>query len=965
MNRKVKILVNLLVFILVVSCVVWNGSGVSCSCAALFSNSGSVWKNSDDAIRSAEFDWYVKNVNRSYSVYGRTYWNNLRNMHVSGEKVSYNPAIKNYTTYDSYIQAEQKKVLADYLTRGLGLVEGKDSIYYKYMSSYNFDYLSIQVYNGNPVLLSYMDGTSLKYYSNNYLDYLLAIKRHCRNIGYNVNMESTGVLPSEVGKNIYSGDGEVTTLIDTKAGEKPKGIVKLFVNLIVSLGDGLNGLLESAGMGLDNIIFGRVNAKGVNINGTYTTFWHYGLEQGNVYGVVSAAIYQKLRAYLYIVMAVVAMWSLAKAAIMDDAEKAGMVTKEKLKNGAVAFSLMTFMPYFLQIWLLLRDTGLKYVVGGVMKEFSGEGTSLIGVFQSTASDGLMNSFVYFAAVCASLIFGFIYVGVAMGMLIQVIAFPFICIKSIYDTSAFNEWMTETFALSMVPIIDGILLMVPYGFCAVASYTGLAGPNFVALICCFMILTARKQFRNAIGVKSNNSMEGAGIMTAMATMQFARSLKNTVTKGVGTIVGGFKGYSGDLDMANYYDAQAKAESSSGAGEEAGGDGSVAHIDEPIARDASNGAPLDADILNKDGSRILSASGASSTQNGVSSPGTAGSMSTMAPDPVAMEHANINNFDSAAFAGKLSNAKMAEMYRKRAQTQLSKRVLSGAGTLAGGMAGGILGGAAGAFGGVGMSAALAGAGIELGGGLGGFIGEAIGTDASKTAKHDRDGSGEGSAGHTFNGSPAEMFDPTATANEIVPTHGTYSQIYDQIGEKSMAASAVNDDVLQIADSVPLSDESAMADVFYQEHGSQYKDAAMDIFKDIKVPETFQNTYAKDPQSLYDKYNTEVAKKKELLKKDTEHGYYEKMKELQRVQEEARNNFIRDVQTDIRSAIGSRAAAAGAQTHSSEAVQSLVNEKAYEGMFKGETTSGGIYSKSYLDSIGLTFDGRTPSFRWKSKK
>ena len=588
----------------------------------------------------------------------------------------------------------------------------------------------------------------------------------------------------------------------------------------------------------------------------------------------------------------------------------------------------------------------------------------------------MNSLVYLAAVCASLIFGFIYVGVAMGMLIQVIAFPFVCIKSIHDTSAFNEWVAETFSLSMVPIVDGILLMVPYGFCAAASYTGVVGLNLVALISCFMIMTARKQFRNAIGAKSNNSMEGAGIMTAMATMHFAKSLKSTITKGIGTIVGGIKGYSGDMAMANYYDDQAKAESASGAGNEIGTDSDVAHIDEPIARDAGTGSPLGADILDRDGSPIamasdVSAGSASPAMEGAYSFSKTGGMSAMTPDPVAMAHANINNFDSAAFAGKLSNAKMAELYRKRAASNAIKSAFKGTGTLAGGMVGGMLGGAAGAFGGVGMSAALAGSGMEFGGGLGGLAGDFVGTGVVHTSRHGEklmdklESSVASSAGHTFNGSPAEMFDPTAKANEIVPTHGTYSQIYDEIGEKSMEASAFNDDVLQIADSVPMSDEAAMADAFYQEYGSQYKEAATDVFKDIKVPETFQTTYAKDPQSLYDKYNNKVAVKKKELADDASAGYYEKMTELRSVQDKARKDFIREVQSDIKSAIGNRAVASGAQVHSSEVVQEMVTEKAHDGMFQGEAKSGGIYSKSYLDSIGLTFDGKTPSFRWKNKK
>lgn len=336
-------------------------------------------------------------------------------------------------------------------------------------------------------------------------------------------------------------------------------INKVICWILSNIGNMLFSILDGIGASLDQLIYGRLV--------TDTPLFSFDLSTGNVYGVVSAAMYSILRAIAVVMMIVVFMGKISVSAW-----KSGAFAKSSLRDafgGFIASALLlALMPNLVDLALFIRDVVL-YLIGttGATSLFgSNSSSSIIAVLGAAANENIVSALIYIAAVVLNLYFLLGYVGVALAMTVDFVLFPFVVIKSNYDKSAIGNWLTEMLSGMVVPIVDAILIMLPSFLGIYASSLDAIdsfGVAVVQVIICYLIIPTRAAARNILGLRVN-PLESSGLFAAGALgMAAAKGLKNAIQEGKETR----KNAASDQESAEMEDDLAKLEK-----EEA--DGSVA-------------------------------------------------------------------------------------------------------------------------------------------------------------------------------------------------------------------------------------------------------------------------------------------------------------------------------------------------------------------------------------------------------
>lgn len=293
--------------------------------------------------------------------------------------------------------------------------------------------------------------------------------------------------------------------------------------ILSNIGKMLFSIMDGIGASLDQLIYGRLV--------TDTPLFTFDLSTGNVYGVVSAAMYSILRAIAVVLMIVVFMGKVALAAW-----KNGSVAKSSLRDAFTGFIgsalMLALMPNLVDLALFIRDIML-YLIGttGATNLFGSESSSsIIAVLGAAANDNIVSSIIFIAAVVLNLYFLLGYVGVALSMTVDFVLFPFVVIKSNYDKSTIGNWLTEMLSCMVVPIVDAILIMLPSFLGIYASSLDTIdafGVAVVQVIICYLIIPTRAAARNILGLRVN-PLESSGLFAAGALgMAAARGLKNMI------------------------------------------------------------------------------------------------------------------------------------------------------------------------------------------------------------------------------------------------------------------------------------------------------------------------------------------------------------------------------------------------------------------------------------------------------
>ncbi len=312
--------------------------------------------------------------------------------------------------------------------------------------------------------------------------------------------------------------------------EKPGRVEKYIAELFRNIGSALISVLQdSIGASIDTIVYGRVGSGQPNKVNIYA----FELRKGNPYGVTASVCYALLRGMMFIFLGIGFVFQLAKAAWTGQTAKSRDELKELIPTLVIKFSALILMPHLLDVALYVRDVllyGIKEVTGQMI--IGGATLSLSKAFLLNAqrSGTFVDAVMYLGTVVLTIYFVFLYVAVAIDMLVCFVSFPFICVMHSRKRDLLGGWTMTVFSNLMTPVIDAVLLLVPLLTSLMLSDV-VKGVAVIQLVMCMLIIPARIRFKALLGIQSN---ERNGFLGAMAVMTFARALAGRIRQGAGKI-----------------------------------------------------------------------------------------------------------------------------------------------------------------------------------------------------------------------------------------------------------------------------------------------------------------------------------------------------------------------------------------------------------------------------------------------
>lgn len=554
---------------------------------------------------------------------------------------------------------------------------------------------------------------------------------------------SKGSWTNGLDNSIY--DGKAQKIKKDKDEDKDPGVVEgLLIAFFKSIGDWGYKFFNNIHMTLDTVILGRVGGHGIAMNGYNVALFTFELRPGNPYGVVAAAAYTTMRNIIYILILVIVMGKLAAATYAGGSQRAIQALKDSIGSFALAVVMLTAMPYFVDVFLYIRDVGLYATAVSLGKDVLNmdiSSLSLIDMFKENAEQSFMNTAMYVGTLLLNLYFGLQYVGLALSYVVYFFAFPFVCMNMQFDKKALGEWWKSLLFSMVVPISDIMLLFIPLAFSHLGSSQAV---HVLQLIICSMLIPTRMQLRGAMGIHTNMGMEMAGIATMMGAMSFARSAIGGTARLAAGIGGGIAGGMRDRSMAKMNQEQAarnenqkvtawnqyKQQNGYGVQPSADGRGTIPGEKEmPGVNSYAEGVKklsemygVPPEAFGKDAANAVYEDGVGGS-GGFGGSGYGGTQSGVDQD-LLEKYANTSNFESPEFKN-LSPAKKAELYRKRSFQQFggaAGKALLGAGGMVGGAA---VAGMATTFFSPATKLQAMGIGMDAGGSFGGAVGGLAGS------------------------------------------------------------------------------------------------------------------------------------------------------------------------------------------------------------------------------------------------
>lgn len=548
---------------------------------------------------------------------------------------------------------------------------------------------------------------------------------------------SKGSWTNGLDNSIYDGDAQ--KIKKDKDEDKDPGVVEgLLIAFFKSMGDWGYKFFNNIHMTLDTVILGRVGGHGIAMNGYNVALFTFELRPGNPYGVVAAAAYTTMRNIIYILILVIVMGKLAAATYAGGSQRAIQALKDSIGSFALAVVMLTAMPYFVDVFLYIRDVGLYATAVSLGKNVLNmdiSSLSLIDMFKENAEQSFMNTAMYVGTLLLNLYFGLQYVGLALSYVVYFFAFPFVCMNMQFDKKALGEWWKSLLFSMVVPISDIMLLFIPLAFSHLGSSQAV---HVLQLIICSMLIPTRMQLRGAMGIHTNIGMEMAGIATMMGAMSFARSAIGGTARLAAGIGGGIAGGMRDRSMAKMNQEQAarnenqkvtawnqyKQQNGYGVQPSADGRGTIPGEKEmPGVNSYAEGVRKLSEMYGVPPEAFGKDAANAAYKDGVGGSGYGGTQSGVDQD-LLEKYANTSNFESPEFKN-LSPAKKAELYRKRSLQQFggaAGKALLGAGGMVGGAA---VAGMATTFFSPATKLQAMGIGMDAGGAFGGAVGGLAGS------------------------------------------------------------------------------------------------------------------------------------------------------------------------------------------------------------------------------------------------
>lgn len=315
---------------------------------------------------------------------------------------------------------------------------------------------------------------------------------------------------------------------------KPGRVEKYIAELLRNIGSSIISLLQdNIGASLDSIVYGRVGSGQPNKVNIYA----FELRKGNPYGVTASVCYALLRGMMFIFLGITFVFQLAKSAWTGQTAKSRDEIKSMMPAMALKFAALILMPYLLDVALYVRDVllyGLKEVTSQMITGGATLSLSKAFLINAERSGTFVDAVMYLGTVVLTVYFVFLYVAVAIDMLVCFVSFPFLCVLQSKKRDLLSGWVMTMFSNLMTPVIDAVLLLIPLLTSLMLSDT-IKGVAVIQLVMCMLLIPARTRFKALLGIQSN---ERNGFLGAMAMMTLARAVASRIRQGVGRLADAF-------------------------------------------------------------------------------------------------------------------------------------------------------------------------------------------------------------------------------------------------------------------------------------------------------------------------------------------------------------------------------------------------------------------------------------------
>lgn len=315
---------------------------------------------------------------------------------------------------------------------------------------------------------------------------------------------------------------------------KPGRVEKYIAELLRNIGSSIIALLQdNIGASLDSIVYGRVGSGQPNKVNIYA----FELRKGNPYGVTASVCYALLRGMMFIFLGITFVFQLAKSAWTGQTAKSRDEIRSMLPTMALKFAALILMPYLLDVALYVRDVllyGIKEVTSQMITGGATLSLSKAFLINAERSGTFVDAVMYLGTVVLTIYFVFLYVAVAIDMLVCFVSFPFLCVLQSRKRDLLGGWVMTVFSNLMTPVIDAVLLLIPLLTSLMLSDT-IKGVSIIQLVMCMLLIPARVRFKALLGIQSN---ERNGFLGAMAMMTLTRAIASRIKQGVGKLADAF-------------------------------------------------------------------------------------------------------------------------------------------------------------------------------------------------------------------------------------------------------------------------------------------------------------------------------------------------------------------------------------------------------------------------------------------
>lgn len=327
--------------------------------------------------------------------------------------------------------------------------------------------------------------------------------------------DTSGSWVSSNSQKIYKGDSEEKEIKKWKGtsdkNEDPGIMEGLLIDLLNVINNWIKDGTDAIGLNLDNVVLGRVGGNGVNVDGNRIALYTFEMENGNPYGIASMALYNVIRGVIYILLICIIMGRFVWTLYVGNSASAIATLKESVKGMFLGFVLLLFMPYILGVVLYIRDVLLSAILNAEQSTLGLKNPDFNSMFEDNAEKSFMCAAMWTGSFVLTLFFAGQYVGNAMSMVVNIIAFPFVCLNLQFDKNALTTWFKQMLSCILIPIVDACLLMIPALF---GSLSNAFVMQIVQFLVCTMLIPARRELRLAFGIVGNTGMESLGGMAAV-------------------------------------------------------------------------------------------------------------------------------------------------------------------------------------------------------------------------------------------------------------------------------------------------------------------------------------------------------------------------------------------------------------------------------------------------------------------